>query len=426
MKTAVILALVAGCTGPRYLGAPLPSACTARDAEHCAGWMAERELDAGELDVYDDARLHDYVQGIAERLARGTALPSTPHVVIADHDGTYAAFGDRIVIGRMAIEKLGTEAELAGIVAHELVHVEGHHATVSLYGPETDDAWLAARRDAEAIADERAVTLLERAGYTPVAMQRALGAELSAEDDPEHPTRNDRLSRVAALAAGTEGGFEGRAEMLSALDKMIVGRDTRLGVRVGKAWVISSLELAIDLPADDTLHGEGDALIVRHGRSQLAAYAIGSPWAEELGGKLEQRGSASSALGTITVGVAPEPQRPDLKPLDKLEGAVRALLPQPVAGAHVVIVNRERGALVIELSPHSEVKVRDAWLHGLRAATETELRAAEPPRIWLTPATRGGTIRDAVAACPNPERALGLDDPGRPIVPGEVFKCTDR
>lgn len=426
MKPAIAAVTLAACAGPRYLGAPVPNACTARDAEHCAGWMAERELDAGELSTYDERNLRYYVQTIADRLAMGTSLPHAPRVVIADHDGTYAAFGDRIVIGRMAIEKLGTEAELAGIVAHELVHVEGHHATVSLFGPETDDAWLEARRDAESIADERAVTLLARAGYTPAAMERALTAELSTDEDPEHPDRKERLERVAALAVGAEGGFDGRAEMLSAIDRMVVGRDTRLGVRIGNAWVVSALGLAIELPKSDQLHLDGDALTIKRGRSALAIYAIGAPWADELSAKLERRGSAPTALGPVTVGMAPTHEHTNSKPLDKLEGAVRALLPQPAPGSRVVIVERERGALVIEIAPQSDATVRGTWLEGLRAATNDELRLAEPPRIALTQATRPSKLRDAVLACPNPARALTLDDGDRPVAAGEVFKCTDR
>lgn len=126
MRHALSVAVLAAACGhgPRYLGVPLPDACERGEVERCAGWMAERDLVAGQLDTYDDASLRAYVQGITDRLTRGTTLPRSPRVVIGDHDGTYAAVGERIVIGRMAIERLGSEAELAAIVAHELVHVD--------------------------------------------------------------------------------------------------------------------------------------------------------------------------------------------------------------------------------------------------------------------------------------------------------------
>ncbi|HEY6174360.1 MAG TPA: M48 family metalloprotease, partial [Kofleriaceae bacterium] len=157
-RAAAVLAVAAlvGCAGPSYLGAQLPHPCVAHDVEGCLGWMVERDLADAELDLYDDAGLRDYVQGVADRLAQGSLLPRAPRVVIADHDGTYATSGSRIVLGRPTIERLDSEAELAGVIAHELAHIEGHHAVVSLFGPPPGDDGLVLRRDAEAVADERA------------------------------------------------------------------------------------------------------------------------------------------------------------------------------------------------------------------------------------------------------------------------------
>jgi Peptidase family M48 len=248
---AIAIATAAGalglaCARPSYLGTRMPEPCVAHDVEACLGWMIERDLADAALDLYDDDALRDYAQGVADRLARGSLLARAPHIVIADHDGTYATSGSRIVIGRPTIERLDSEAELAGVIAHELAHIEGHHAVVSLFGPPPagDDA-LVLRRDAEAIADERAVALLERAGYAPGAMARALRAVLDAEDD-EHPLRADRIARAKVMAGG-QPGFEGRAELLGHLEHMVVGRDARLGRRVGDAWVVGALGLALEL-----------------------------------------------------------------------------------------------------------------------------------------------------------------------------------
>ena len=430
MKQWLVIAIAACGGGPRYLGAPLPDACAGNNAEACAGWLAERDLDAGGLDVYPDAELRRYVQDIADRLARGSRLVHPPRVVISDHDGTYAAFGNRIVIGRMAIEKLGSEAELAAIVAHELVHVEGRHATVSLFGPETDARWLVTRRDAEAIADERAVTLLERAGYTPAAMSRALEAELDPDDDDaddEHAPRAVRLAHVAELTGGRHDGFDGRAELLAHVDHMILGRDPRLGVRVGDAWVIAALGVALELPARDIVHVDGDAVVLRSGTSALTAYAIGAPWARELAATLDDRAETESALGRITVGTAPAHAR-DEAPLARLEQLIHELLPQPAPGTWLVILDRPRGGLVLALSGSgvTDPFIRDRWLQGLRAASPGELAAAEPRHLTVVRAPRAGTVAELVAACTDPEAARDLDRPGRVLGAGDLIKCTDR
>jgi len=422
-----LVGLVA-CVPPRsYLGSETPAACTHSDPERCASALAERDLIDGDLDAYDDAGLRAYVQGIADRLALHAHLPHSPRVVISNHDGTYAPYANAIVIGRITIQKLGSEAELAAVVAHEMAHIEGHHATVSLFGPGADQAWLAGRRDAEGIADERAIALLEHAGYSPSAMPRALRAELEGDDD-EHPPRVDRIARVSALGSDRVG-FEGREELLAHLDHMVVGRDTRQGIAVGSAWVVASLGLALDLGADDIARSDGDGLELRHGRSMLNAYTIGGPWARELASRLDRKETSTTSLGNLTLGMVRERKRPN-DALDRLEDAVRSTLPQPLPGTWIVIVERclakaPCGALVLELEAHGE-RAHERWLGSLRTATVAELRAAQPARIVITTAARGAELHALVASCPNPVLATTLDDPHRVVPPGESFKCTDR
>lgn len=420
---AVLAGFAAACgSQPRYLGAPLPAACEALDVERCAGWMAERDQVAGQLDAYDDETLRAYVQRVTNRLARSSTLAHAPRVAIGDHDSTYAALGERIVIGRMAIERLGSEAELAAIVAHELVHVEGRHATVSLQAAD-DASWLVASRDAESIADERAVALLERAGYAPMAMHRALSAVLE-KDDEEHPPRAARLAAVQQLAAG-HTGFEGRAELLFHIDHMVVGRNTSLGTRVDDAWVIAALGIALDLPAKHVARIDGDAIVLRRGRSVLTAYSVGTAWARELAGDLADHATATTKLGALTVGRT-RARPPASTPIAKLQRAVRELLPQPAADTWVVVLARPGGGLVLELGASTDPFIRDRWLSGLRAATKRELRIAAPTRIELQIAPRTATMRELVDDCVDPEAALRLDDPDRVIARGEPFKCTNR
>jgi hypothetical protein len=409
---AAAIAMIA-CARPSYLGAQLPHPCLAHDIEGCLGWMVERDLSEAELDLYADGGLRDYVQGVAERLAAVSSLAHAPRIVIADRDGTYATSGSRIVLGRLTIERLGSEAELAGVVAHELAHIEGHHAVVSLFGPPPDDDWLVLRRDAEAIADERAVALLERAGYAPGAMARALRAVLDTEDD-EHPLRADRIARVAVMARDRRG-YEGRAELLAHLERMVVGRDPRLGRRVGDAWVVAALGLALDLGDGDVVREADHVLVVRRAQNTIAAYAIGLPWGREIAGALDDRAADDRGLGRVTFGTVARPSERDTTPLGRLAHAVRNSLPQPPVGTRVAILERARGALVIELGGHA---VPDL---GLREATADELAAAEPTRIVIERAWRAGPIAQALVC----EGRL-LDDPERRVAAGDPVKCADR
>lgn len=412
MRLAV-LALVLGCSKPHYLGTAVPAACTARDAEACLGWMAERDLAAAELDIYDDRELRRYVQGVADRVAKPSLLAAPPRVLIADRDETYATSGHRIVVARRTLEKLSSEAELAAVIAHELAHVEGRHGVVSLFGRPPDDGFVN-RRDAEAIADERAVFLLERAGYAPTAMASALRVVLEAEDE-EHPLRADRIARITVLAGG-RAGFEGRDELLGRLAHMVVGRDPRLGQRVGTAWVVSALGIALELADGDLLRADRDVLAVRRDRATLIAYAVGAPWGRELAAALEDRELVASGAGDLVIGTLPDAPRVDASPLGKLARAVRSTLPQPAAGTRVAIVVRPKGALVIELGGRTP---RELDLQ-LRLAAPDELAQVEPARLAIARAPRRGAIGE-LGVCAQP-----LDDADRVVEAGAPIKCAVR
>ncbi len=412
---AAALALGAGCARPRYLGAEVPAPCTARDVEGCLGWMMERDLAAVELGLYEDARLRGYVQGIVDRLARASRLSRPPRLLIGDQHETYATAGRRIVVARTVIERLGSEAELAGILAHELAHIEARHVMVSLFGRPPQGDPLVDRRDAEAVADERAVWLLERAGYAPSAMGRALAAVLEAED-PEHPPRAERIARVTALAGG-RAGFEGTDELLRHVDGMVIGRDPRLGRRVDDAWVVPALGVALELEGGDAVRSSGEVLALRRGGAAIVAYAIGTPWARELAAMLEDRAIAALPLGRATAGTVPAAsvRNPDDSPLERLARAVRGTRPQPPPGARVAILERPAGALVIELDGGELPEL------GLRAPTESELLRTQPRRIAIERAARAGSIAE-LAPCPG----RLLDDPARRVAAGAPIKCADR
>lgn len=414
MYAVLAVALLGGaCSHPHYLGAEMPTPCRERDIEGCLGWMVERDLVAAELGLYDQPHLRRYVQSVADRLATGSLLAKSPRVLIGDRDGTYATVGARIVVGRPTLEQLATEAELAGVIAHEMAHLEGRHTVASLFGPAPDADWYAMRRDAEAVADERAVVLLERAGYAPVAMGRALRSVLTVEDD-EHPHRDDRIARVEAMAVG-RSGFEGRAELFAGLDGMIVRRDPRLGHRVGDAWVVAALGIALPLDGDDVVRADEDVLTVRRDQATFSAYVIGAPWARELISELDQRETASSVHGRVTAGSVARRARLDDSPLGKLQRAIRATLPQPAIGSHVAILERPRGALVLELGGHRVPEL------AVRAATQEELAAVEPARVRIERAPRAGSLA-RVGMCPG----RLLDDPARRVSAGDPVRCADR
>jgi hypothetical protein len=236
---------------------------------------------------------------------------------------------------------------------------------------------------------------------------------LLVEDD-EHPKIDDRIARVEAMASGRTG-FEGRAELLAGLDGMIVGRDPRLGHRVGDAWVVAALGIALPLEPDDVVRSDEDILVVRRDQATFTAYVIGAPWARELIGELEEREAATSTYGRVTAGTVMRPARRDDTPLGKLQRAIRATLPQPAIGSHVAILERSRSALVLELGGHRVPEL------AVRAATADEIAAVQPVRVRIERTTRAGLIA-RLGMCPG----RLLDDPDRRVAIGDPVRCADR
>jgi hypothetical protein len=91
-----------------------------------------------------------------------------------------------------------------------------------------------------------------------------------------------------------------------------------------------------------------------------------------------------------------------------------------------VILVRPGGSLVLELAANSDPFHRDRWLRGLRAASPSEISATQPTRLAIHRATRAGRIAELVEQCPDPYRALALEDPDRVLAAGQPFKCTDK
>jgi predicted Zn-dependent protease len=76
--------------------------------------------------VVQDPGVHRYVSLVGTVLARASSRPNLQYTfIVLDTDGVnaFAAPGGYIMITRGALGLIANEAELAGVLAHELIHV---------------------------------------------------------------------------------------------------------------------------------------------------------------------------------------------------------------------------------------------------------------------------------------------------------------
>ena len=203
--------------------------------------IAGRTLGAAPLVV--DAELQAYVNRVGRWVASQTERPDLPwHFGVIDSPAinAFAAPGGYVLVTRGLYELLDSEAQLAGVLGHEIGHiVKRHHVTVMQKSAVVSaGAQLAQARDrsvlvsnligtgaevfargldksAEFEADQMGIVLAARAGYSPYGLVEVLHklSVRGSEDNSlallfkTHPHPNERLSQLAGALAPRAGSL---------------------------------------------------------------------------------------------------------------------------------------------------------------------------------------------------------------------------
>jgi len=204
--------------------------------------MAETLLGASPL--LDDPELQKYVNEIGLWVALQSERPALPWhfgVNSSDHINAFAAPGGYIIVTKGMIRQLRNEAELAGVLGHEISHVTRKHhlnalrksAMVDLLGEgvsaatDTKHAELVRKlsgptkelyargldKGDEFEADRVGVALAARAGYDPYGLPAVLTTLATADPNDSflsllyktHPLPQVRLDKLAPGLATLEG-----------------------------------------------------------------------------------------------------------------------------------------------------------------------------------------------------------------------------
>ena len=294
--------------------------------------------------AYNDPALARYVGRIGGALAlnaRSAVNRFTFTVLDSDIVNAFATPGGYVYVSRGLLALCRNEAEMAGVVGHEIGHVAGRHgaerySTGTLAGlgaaiasiglavltgsgapgqliQQGASLYLASySRDQEFESDMLGVRYNALAGYDPGAMADFLGqlrsnAQLDAQIrglDPSvadqtnylatHPRTVDRV-RAAESRAGAfaDAGTLNRDAFLGAVDGMVFGDQPAQGVRRGRSFTHPELRMTFTMPQGFTMvngqtalqafHKDGGAIIYDlagfEGRN--AADYIQRVWAKE-------------------------------------------------------------------------------------------------------------------------------------------------
>jgi predicted Zn-dependent protease len=249
-----------------------------------------------EMGVYQDAELQRYVESVGQRLARNSQRPTLDwHFAVVDQPAinAFALPGGYIYLSRGILPFLNSEAQLAGVLGHEIGHVTARHSAqqytkattagigvqlLSIFVPEarplqslTETAlgvlFLKHGRDDELQADRLGVDYTAKTGWNPAGvggMLRTLArldeADGSRRGVPNwlstHPAPADRVEKVQAYIAesgarpvATSGTVaDNETEFLRRVDGIVFGDSPSQGIVRGNTFLHPDLRLEITFP----------------------------------------------------------------------------------------------------------------------------------------------------------------------------------
>jgi predicted Zn-dependent protease len=250
-----------------------------------------------EYGVVDNTALQAYVQGMGRRLVSVSHRPNLEwHFMVVDSPvvNAFAIPGGYVYLTRGILAYLGNEAELAGVLGHEIGHVTARHSvqqitrsqlaqiglgvgsvlspTFGQFGNLAESSlgllFLRFSRDNEREADRLGVEYAARAGWDPREVSNffdVLG-RLSAAGGREtipgwlqtHPDPPERVQTTRMLAQEwirmlgltDERMVVNRENHIRNLDGLIFGDDPRQGFTEGARFYHPELQFQITFPAN--------------------------------------------------------------------------------------------------------------------------------------------------------------------------------
>lgn len=390
--------------------------------------------------VYDNPPLAAYVDSIGQLLARTSAASATQfRFTILDSPiiNAFALPGGYVYVTRGLIALADTEAELAGVIAHEIGHVAARHGAqrqanstlanigLAVLGIATDSglAQSVAQVGAAAVlssysrgdeyeADSLGVGYLARAGFDPRAMAGFLH-KLELHTDLEsrvsgggggsgfdffatHPRTADRVARAERLAVQSPVSepIVGRDVYLDKIDGTVYGEDPDQGLILGngRRFLHARLDFEFTVPP-------GFRLV----NGEQAVTAVG-PQGASIRFDGAARGNARNMIDYVR-GVFPaKAQLRDVRSFSTAyhmaaaTAVARADTPNGAADLRVVAIayDAQRVYRFVFLTPVALTRSLEAGLfrtaRGFRKLNPNEARLGQPHRIVVHDVQPGDTV----------------------------------
>ena len=266
---------------------------------------------------YRDPELRHYVESLVAFLGRTSARPDISYRITILNSPVVNAFAlpaGYLYVTRGLLALADSEAELAGVLAHEIGHVTARHTArrysrtviaqlgIGLLGAVTKGTQLEGMggllepgavlalqsfsREHEHEADLLGVETMSRAGFDPYAMARFLaklerktnldargagrsGGGGQADLFATHPRTADRVQRTVAQAAGTavRDPITAGDIYLEKIDGLLYGDDPAQGFVRGRRFAHPDLDFQFEVPEGFTIVNGQTEVVARGPRN---------------------------------------------------------------------------------------------------------------------------------------------------------------
>ena len=310
--------VLSGCSTNPATGESQFDGLMSRESEASIGAQQHAQIVKEYGGVYNNPSLAAYVNDVGQRVARNTERPEVRYTFTLLDSPVVNAFalpGGYVYVTRGLLAVANDEAELAGVLGHEIGHVTARHQAArysqgllttlgaAVIGAAVGDDGVTRAlglgnnlymssysRDQENQADELGIRYLSRAGYDTFAVSDFLGAmggydatESRVEGKAEkgfsyfssHPQTGDRVAKASGIA-GTypKGSAErGQQRYLSAIRGMTYGDSPDQGVVRGREFLHPGLGFAFQVPATYRIVNQ-PAQVIAAGQSDGAVIVL--------------------------------------------------------------------------------------------------------------------------------------------------------
>jgi predicted Zn-dependent protease len=423
-----------------------------------------------------------YVEQVGKNIAVQSGLANsqsafTVTLLNSSVDNAFAIPGGYVYVTRQLVSLMNNEAELAGVLGHEVGHVAARHSAGrqkaatrnSILGalgsilsgvllgnsqigqlgqqifsaaPQLLTAQYSRKQETE--ADRLGIQYLRGAGYDPRAMatvlqslaaQNSLTAALQGRDAtvPEwastHPNPASRVRNALSLA-GNVTGVTNRDTFLTRIDGLIYGDDPRQGVIEGHTFIHPDLRLTFTVP-NGYYMVNGTRAVSINGQGGQAQLSTG-PYNRDLDTYVRQ---AFQAIGGQQTQLAPQSlQRTTINGLPAMIGTARVRSGNSNVDVTVVAYefSNSQAYHFAAITAAGRASTFNPMYNSMRRISTAEAAQVIPRRIDVVTAGRNDTIQSLASRMAygnaQVERFMVLNGlaSNAQVVPGEKYKIVVR